>query len=63
MEKRLKVIIGKDGTYALETSGFTGESCVNQTKDIEVLLGGQEVDSGKTDEYFGGFDESVNLNI
>lgn len=62
--KTLKVVIAKDGSYSLETSGFTGESCVNATKEIELILGGTEVKSGKKDEfYMDDFDSSVNINL
>lgn len=54
MEKRLvKITVSKNGEYKMEAlEGFVGQDCINKTKDIELVLGGQETGAGKTDKYF-----------
>jgi hypothetical protein len=52
-KKKIRIKIAKDGTYTLEAmEGFSGESCVEKTKNIEIMLGGQAVARGKKDEYY-----------
>ena len=63
--KKIKIIIDKEGNYGLEAlEGFSGTSCVEKTKEIEVAIGGTTVDEGKKDEYYmPDNDASVNLFI
>ena len=65
MEKRVvKFVIPKDGSYRMEAmEGFAGQDCINKTKDIELILGGQQIDEGKKDEYYGGGDNPAEINI
>lgn len=52
-QKRIKVTIDPKGNYQLEAlEGFSGQSCTEATKHIEVALGGLEVDEGKKDAYY-----------
>jgi hypothetical protein len=52
-KKTVQIKIDKKGDVVLTAGeGFSGESCLEGTKDIEVILGGTEVDSGKTDSYY-----------
>lgn len=53
MNKRVKIVIGKAGEFTFEAlEGFQGASCVEQTKEIELLLGGVKVDDGKKPEFY-----------
>lgn len=65
MEKRVvKITVAKDGTHRIEAmEGFSGESCINKTKDIELALGGIQIDSGKKDSYYEGDDTPVSVDI
>lgn len=64
-KKRIRITIDAKGNYGLEAlEGFSGASCVEKTKDIELVLGGTEVDSGKTDAYFDPDDTNdVSINL
>lgn len=54
-KRTVKIKIAKDGTYTLEAmEGFSGESCVEKTKNLEIILGGTAVARGKKDEYYAG---------
>ena len=58
-QKRVKVTIDPKGSFTLEAlSGFAGESCVAQTREIEIALGGVEVSEGKTNAYYDGIDDN-----
>lgn len=65
MEKRtVKFRVEKDGAYSLEAmEGFSGMSCVEKTKDIELVLGGQEISSGKKDTYYDSDPNPDFINI
>lgn len=57
--KKIKVTIKKDGAYTLEAQeGFSGTSCVEQTQDLEIAIGGSTIDEGKTSEYYNPEDDS-----
>ena len=63
-ERKIKIIIDKKGQYTLIAGeGFTGESCLEKTKNIEMALGGVEVDGGKTDSYYDGDEDPISINI
>lgn len=52
-DKRVKIVIDKQGNYAIEAlEGFSGSSCVDQTKTLEVAIGGIAVSEGKTNAYY-----------
>lgn len=58
-QKRVKVTIDNKGSFTLEAlEGFAGESCVSQTREIEIALGGVEVSEGKTSAYYDGIDDN-----
>lgn len=65
MNKQLvEITIKKDGSYTFEAKeGFAGESCRNQTKQLEMVLGGTAEGSKNTKDYFEGGDISTNLNL
>jgi hypothetical protein len=66
MEKKMKITIHKDGNYSMVAlEGFAGESCLEKTRDVELLLGGAEANSGKTSSYYDPDDSnpvSIALN-
>lgn len=54
-KKKVQIRIAKNGEYTLTAGeGFTGESCTLQTRNLELILGGSEIGSGKTDAYYDG---------
>lgn len=58
-KKKVQIRIAKDGSFTLTAGeGFTGESCTLQTRNLELILGGSEVGSGKTDAYYDGDGEA-----
>jgi hypothetical protein len=68
MEKRtIKVIIDKQGAYTVEAGeGFNGQSCVEKTKNVELLLGegATEVANGKTSAFYDpDGDNPISINL
>lgn len=56
-QKQVKVTISHGGDFKFEAlKGFSGTSCVEETKDLELMLAGSgsEVDEGKKPEYYEG---------
>lgn len=66
-KRHIAVTIDKQGAFTVEAKeGFVGESCVEKTKNIELLLGegATEMASGKTDAYFDGDgDNPISINL
>jgi hypothetical protein len=64
-QKRVRITIDTKGNYGIEAlEGFSGASCVEQTRELEVAIGGMAVDEGKTDAYYNPEDENpVSLNL
>lgn len=64
IKKSIKIVIDKNGNYTLIAGeGMEGASCVEKTRDIELVLGGHEIDSGKTDAYYKGDDSPISINL
>jgi hypothetical protein len=65
MEKRtVKIIIDKKGNHTIIAGEeMTGTSCTEKTRQLELVLGGTEISSGKTDKYYDGDDSPVSINI
>ena len=38
-EKKIEITVSSEGTVSIKTSGFTGGSCRDATRDIERALG------------------------
>jgi hypothetical protein len=38
-EKKIEITVNPEGTVSIKTSGFTGSSCKDATRDIERALG------------------------
>ena len=51
-EKRIEITVSPEGATSIKTSGFTGSSCRDATRDIERALGvvGKE---SLLPEYYG----------
>ncbi len=63
-KKEVKITIGTDGTYKMEAlEGFKGQSCTEQTKGLELILGGDKLDEGKTDRFYDPDDNPVSIDI
>ena len=63
-KKVILITIDKKGQFSLEAKeGFTGENCLSKTKDLEVVLGGVEVDGGKTNSYYDDAADPISLNL
>ncbi len=64
-KKSVRITITKDGSYTLEAlEGFSGSSCVEQTQDLEVAIGGTTVESDKTEAYYNPDDDpSVKIKL
>ena len=61
--KRIKIEVAPKGTYIIhKLEGFSGVSCTGQAQELEVALGGQVVDEGKTDAYYNP-DDSAPVSI
>ena len=68
MQKQvIEIRIKKDGAYTLQAKeGFTGESCREKTRNLELMLGGEAVDTVNTPAYYeddGDNDINLNLNL
>lgn len=64
-KRKIRITIDKKGGYKFEAmEGFNGESCIEKTKNIEMVLGGTAVASGKKDDYYNGDSpENVFVNL
>ena len=64
-QKRVRITIGNQGEYEIKAlEGFSGSSCVEQTRNIEIAIGGSEIDEGKTEDYYRpDGDNPVQLNL
>lgn len=60
MNKETVVIrINQTGGFTFQAKdGFSGSSCVERTKDLELALGGRVVNTEKTKEYYNPDDAS-----
>jgi len=61
----VEIRIKKDGNYTLTAlEGFSGESCREKTRNLELMLGGEAVDTVNTSAYYeDGGDNDINLNL
>ena len=64
-QRRVRITIDNKGNYGIEAlEGFSGTSCVEQTRELEIAIGGAVVDEGKTDAYYNPEDDNpVSLNL
>lgn len=62
--KRMQITINADGTSDIDLQeGFSGMSCIEKSKEIEVILGGEKVEQKQKPEMFEGDDVSIDLGI
>lgn len=62
--KRMVITIEEDGTADIDLQeGFSGMSCVEKSKEIELILGGTQVEQKQKPEMYEGGDVSVDLGI
>lgn len=48
--EEIEIIIGADGKVRLQTSGFSGDSCLEATEELEALLGNGVIQRERTAE-------------
>ena len=62
--RRMQITINADGTSDIDLQeGFSGMSCIEKSKEIEVILGGEKVEQKQKPEMFEGDDISIDLGI
>ena len=63
--KRMTITIAEDGTADIDLlEGFSGMSCVEKSREIELILGGQQIEQqAKPEMYDGSGDISIDLGI
>lgn len=62
--KKMVITIEEDGTADIDLQeGFSGMSCVEKSKEIELILGGTQVEQKQKPEMYDGGDVSVDLGI
>lgn len=62
----VEITIEKDGSYSFQAKeGFTGVSCREQTKTLEMAIGGDISGSENTKDYYdnGGMNIDINLKL
>lgn len=65
MQKQLvEITVKKDGSFTFEAKeGFAGENCRAQTKNLEMVLGGEVQDTKNTKDFYDGGDMNTSLNL
>ena len=62
--KKATITINEDGSTEIDLKeGISGMSCVEKSKEIELLIGGEQVEQKQKPEMFEGGDVSVDLGI
>lgn len=62
--KKATITINEDGSTEIDLKeGFSGMSCVEKSKEIELLIGGEQVEQKQKPEMFESGDVSVDLGI
>lgn len=60
----VEITIKKDGSFTfLAKEGFAGENCRNQTKQLEMVLAGEQTSTTNTKDYYDGGDINSNINL
>lgn len=61
--RQVAITINMDGTTDIDLKeGFSGMSCVEKSKQIELLIGGTTIEQKEKPEYFEP-DNSVDIGI
>lgn len=62
--KKATITINEDGSTEIDLKeGFSGMSCVEKSKEIELLIGGEQIEQKQKPEMFEEGDVSVDLGI
>lgn len=62
--KRMVVTINDDGTSDIDLQeGFSGMSCIEKSREIELILGGEQLEQKEKPEMYEGGDISVDLGL
>ena len=62
MKQVVEIVVKKDGSFTFEAKeGFQGANCREQTKELELVLGGEQVKTENTKDYYK--DDPMNSNI
>lgn len=62
--KRMTITISEDGMADIDLKeGFSGMSCIEKSKEIELILGGEQVEQKQKPEMFEDGSVSVDLGI
>ena len=60
----VEIKINKDATFSIQPKeGFKGKSCVEETKNLELVLGGEKISQEKTSDYYKGGPTNVRSTI
>ena len=60
----VQIVVKKDGSYTIQAKeGFSGQSCREKTRDLELLLGGELISTKNTKDYYGGDDNNTDINL
>lgn len=64
-KETVEIRINTKGGFTFEAKeGFSGESCVERTRELELALGGAAISTEKTKDYYNGDDSNpININI
>ena len=64
MKQVVEIKINKDATFSIQPKeGFKGKSCVEETKNLELVLGGEKISQEKTSDYYKGGPANVRNTI
>lgn len=59
IRRNVQIKVAKGGEFTLTAGeGLTGQGCVERTAQLELVLGGTEIDGGKTSSYYDGDGEA-----
>lgn len=61
----VEIRINEEGGFTFQAKeGFSGSSCVERTKDLELALGAHEISKEKTKEFYSPDDFSpINIKL
>ena len=61
--KQMDIVLNPDGTTEIDLKeGFSGMSCVEKSKQLEIIIGGTQVEQKEKPEYYEA-DTSVDIGI
>jgi hypothetical protein len=60
--KQIIIDVLEDGEIRIQTTGFTGKSCVEETKFLEALLG-KQISRQLTPAYYAENEKTVKKHI